>query len=115
LSKINTEFIEVGKTVQLPPGSRITVRGIDRVAVCLINVDGTYYAFSNICPHKGAPLNEGEVARQYIVCPWHKARFNVKDGTGHWPSPRGIRSYEVKVEGDSILLRKLPNKPWTKP
>jgi nitrite reductase/ring-hydroxylating ferredoxin subunit len=102
------EYKEVAKTDQLPAGARITVRGIDRVDVCLINVDGNYYAFSNVCPHKGAPLNEGEIARQYIVCPWHKARFRMTDGEGHWPSPRGLRSYKVRVEGNSIMLKTVP-------
>ena len=102
------EYKQVAKVDQLPPGARKTVQGIDRVDVCVINVDGNYYAFTNICPHKGAPLDGGEVARQYIVCPWHKARFEMSNGKGHWPSPRGLRSYKVKVEGDSVLVRTVP-------
>lgn len=104
------EYREVARVDQLPPGARITVQGIDRVDLCIMNVDGNYFAFSNICPHKGAPLNEGEIARQYIVCPWHKARFRLSDGEGHWPSPRGLRNYKVKVEGNSILVRTLPER-----
>lgn len=32
------------------------------------------------CPHAGAPLAEGAVCGERLVCPWHKASFDITDG-----------------------------------
>ena len=29
--------------------------------ICLVNVEGKYYAIGNICTHQGGPLTEGTV------------------------------------------------------
>ena len=43
--------------------------------------DGEAFApIPAMCPHAGAPLEEGAVCDGRIVCPWHKAAFRVSDG-----------------------------------
>jgi nitrite reductase/ring-hydroxylating ferredoxin subunit len=104
------EFRKVGSTTDIPPGKMITVPGIDRVDVCVLNLDGKYFAVSNICTHKGAPLNRGSLKGKYLVCPWHKANFRVEDGRAFWPAERALRRFEIKVEGDNVYVKVPPKK-----
>jgi 3-phenylpropionate/trans-cinnamate dioxygenase ferredoxin subunit len=47
----------------------------------VVNIDGTYYAFSNACTHLGCDLHEGKViAHKQIQCPCHGARFDMTTG-----------------------------------
>ena len=103
--------MKIARTDEIPPGSMAIFPGVDIVDVCVVNVDGNYFAVSNICTHKGAPLNRGAFKGEHIVCPWHKATFHVKDGEHSWPAGRSLRSFKVRVEGDRILIEKPDKNP----
>ena len=42
--------------------------------------DGDYFAFGATCSHFGAPLEEGVLSDHTLMCPWHHACFNVRNG-----------------------------------
>ena len=99
-----TCYLRVGDIRDLPPGSITVVSGIDRVDVCVINLEGKFYAVSGICPHKGGPLSKGTLKGKYLECPWHYACFQVDNGRHSWPAERDLRTFNVKVDGTSILI-----------
>ena len=103
------EYRKIGLARDLTSGKMITVSGVDRVDVCVANFDGKFCAVSNVCTHKGAPLNRGTLKGKYIVCPWHKANFRAEDGRAFWPAERSLRKFDVKVDGDYLYL-KVPAK-----
>jgi nitrite reductase/ring-hydroxylating ferredoxin subunit len=75
--------------------------------VCIVNVEGNCYAIGNLCTHLGGPLNEGTLEGYNVECPWHGSKFDVRIGEPTKPTARQpVPSYEVKVEGNNILLRK---------
>ena len=42
-----------------------------------------------------------------LTCPWHASIFNVKSGEViEEPAENAIPTYEVRVEGDEIQVRK---------
>ncbi len=45
--------------------------------VLVLMVDGTPKAIMNVCLHLGGPLRREE---DCLVCEWHSAAFNVRDG-----------------------------------
>ena len=80
---------------------------LDGEEVVIANVDGAFFAFGNECTHVGGPLVEGELEGETITCPWHGSKFNVKSGEViEEPAENPIPTYEVRLEGDEIQLRK---------
>jgi NAD(P)H-dependent nitrite reductase small subunit len=73
-------------------------------SIALFKSGGSIYAIDNICPHRGGPLGEGYLEEGVVTCPWHAWTFDVK--TGECQSVPGIsqKRYNVKIEGDDILV-----------
>ena len=101
-----SQYVKVAEVKEIPPGSIKVIPGIDRVSVCLINLEGNYFAISGVCPHKGGPLYKGILRSKSLVCPWHNAGFRVDTGKHTWPAQRDLRTFEVKIEGDSVLIKR---------
>jgi nitrite reductase (NADH) small subunit len=96
-------FQRVARLSQVPPGQSAVVMVNDR-AIALFNVGGTVYAIHNICPHEGGPLNEGRLKGYVVACPWHDLAFDVRNGQGIDGGGYCVGSYEVRVDGDDILI-----------
>ena len=96
-------FVRVASTSDLKPGENkiVNVNGTD---VALFNVDGEFFAMSNTCLHRGGPLGEGYLEGDVVTCPWHGWRFNVKTGINAVMPNMKVESYQVKVEGDDVLV-----------
>jgi len=81
--------------------------GDDTVLVVLS--DGTVRAISDVCSHMGGPLHEGELAAGCVTCPWHASVFRLDDGgVVHGPATGPQPAYDVRWEGDQLLLRRRP-------
>ncbi len=101
-----SEFIKVAKLSDLAPGEKVLVE-YEGEDVGLINLDNEVYAISDICTHDDGPLMEGELAEEWVICPRHGARFNVKTGDYTFPAFSPVPRYCVKLEGDDILIAPL--------
>lgn len=98
------ERIPVAKVSEITPGQikAVQLKG-ETVAVC--NLNGTYYAIADTCPHAGGPLSEGELDGRTVTCPWHGAQFDVCSGEVLAPpAGTGVKHFAVHVEGDQISL-----------
>ena len=97
-------FVKVARTAEIAPGAmKLVVLGGQQLVVA--NVGGIFAAFANECTHSGGPLEEGELAGDVVVCPWHASGFNVRSGKPvSGPAAEPIQVYEVRVEGDAILV-----------
>ncbi|MEW6236609.1 MAG: Rieske (2Fe-2S) protein [Candidatus Omnitrophota bacterium] len=97
-------WIAVAKASQFAPGSQ-TCAVVDGAGIAVFNVDGALHAIENACPHAHAPLSEGYVEGTHVVCPWHAAVFDLATGELiEGPCHRGVKRYNVKTEGDEILV-----------
>jgi nitrite reductase/ring-hydroxylating ferredoxin subunit len=103
---LSTEFVKVTEKKDIPPGEMKEVE-LASEQVCIINVDNNYYAIGNVCTHQGGPLNEGMLDGHELECPWHLAKFDIRTGNVLAPpSEKPEPSYDVKVEGTNILIKK---------
>ena len=79
---------------------------VDGESICIVNIDGNYYAIGSICTHEGGPLADGTINGFEVECPWHNSKFDVR--TGEVTSPPANEPepvYEVKIEGNSVLIK----------
>lgn len=78
---------------------------VGKTDVLLVRKAGKYYAVGAYCTHYQAPLAEGVLSGNHVVCPWHNAYFDVT--TGSQQEPPGLDSllsYQVRVEGEKIIV-----------
>jgi len=70
-------FQSVALVSELPPGKSKAVM-VNNREIALFNIEGTYFAIHNLCPHEGGPLCEGRVKGFVVACPWHDLAFDVR-------------------------------------
>jgi 3-phenylpropionate/trans-cinnamate dioxygenase ferredoxin subunit len=100
---------------EIPPGSRKIVT-VERRSIGVFNVDGTFYAIRNQCPHGGGPLCSGRLSGfvssptpgkyeyqrkgEILRCPWHGWEFDITTGQSWFdPAKTRVRSYDAHVAG----------------
>lgn len=109
----------IAKAADIPPGERkvLVVAGRE---MGIFNIDGTFYALRNICPHRGAPLCHGRLRPlmtssgvyqvdserdgEILKCPWHQWEFDIKTGQALFDDRLRVRTYEARQEGDEIFV-----------
>ncbi len=73
--------------------------------IMLVRHNDEIFAWSNQCPHYGAPLNKGYIDHHHVTCPWHNARFELQSGRMVTPPALDdLPGYEVKVENQAIYI-----------
>ncbi len=79
---------------------------IEYEKILLCNIDGEFFAVSNECSHDSAPISDGHLDGDQIVCPRHGARFCLKNGEVKAPpAVAPISTYELKIVNDEILIK----------
>ena len=74
-------------------------------AICVANVDGSYHAISNSCPHADGPLGEGELQGTQVICPYHGWAFDVTTGACETNASSSIDVFEVQIKDDAVCVR----------
>jgi 3-phenylpropionate/trans-cinnamate dioxygenase ferredoxin subunit len=105
------EYRVVAHTDEVPEGSKKKV-DLNGKALLLTNVQGTYYAIDNRCPHLGGSLFDGTLNGDRITCPKHGASFDVKTGKAVQGAKiaflkldvHDTHVYPVQVNGTDILV-----------
>lgn len=119
-----TKYI-VATVDEIPPGERKIVEVAGR-SIGVFNLDGSFFALRNRCPHQGGPLCTGPVgalisssrpgeydysrAGEMVRCPWHGWEFDIRTGQS-WVDPTRlrVRRYAVTVEGEQPAVDSAPH------
>ncbi|HXM37676.1 MAG TPA: Rieske 2Fe-2S domain-containing protein [Gemmatimonadales bacterium] len=85
---------------------------IDRHRIAVFVYKGRLSAISDICNHKGGPLSEGRLHREFVMCPWHGWEYSVLTGKG----PAGydeeqVPVYAIEERSDGVYVQIPPVKP----
>ena len=99
-------FVKVAKTGELEEGKgkKVTVNGQD---IAIFRISGKVYAIQENCPHQGGPLSDGDLTGNVVMCPWHGMTYDVTTGKAApdaWNQELSVKTYNVKVEADDILI-----------
>lgn len=109
----------IGSVDDIPPGGRKIVR-VNGREIGVFNVEGTFYALRNICPHQGAPLCLGTVGGaaspsepgeyiwvrkgEVLRCPWHGWEFDLCTGKTLFDERIRVKTFRIEVEEDRLIL-----------
>lgn len=118
---------EVCPAAEFSPGERRIV-DVDGLSIGVFNVEGTYHALANTCPHHLGPLCDGVITGEMtassvgefdlvregevIQCPWHGWKFDI--ATGESIDKLGdlrTRTFDADVESVSSRTPKCDSPP----
>ena len=100
------DFVAVAAAGDIPEGTMKCV-AVDRARVVIAHVEGRFYAVSDICGHRNAPLSRGKLAGHIVECPLHFAQFDVRTGKlVDGPVSADLPTYEVRVEAGDVLVKR---------
>jgi glycine betaine catabolism B len=103
---LSEDFVKVADTKDIQPSHMKEVQ-VDGENICVVNVEGKYYAIGSICTHEGGPLADGTLEGYEVECPWHGSKFDVRTGeVTNPPASEPEPSYEVKIDGSNILIKR---------
>jgi nitrite reductase/ring-hydroxylating ferredoxin subunit len=98
------DYVKVAASQDVPPGRAKMIEAGGR-QIALFNVDGAFHAIDGICPHRGAPLSDGEVDGTSVTCPWHGATFDLTTGAVLCPpASKGVTRYNVRLTGNDVEI-----------
>jgi len=96
-------FVRVAKVSDIPPGQgRVVV--VQGRPIALFNLDGSLYALSNVCLHRGGPIGEGELDGTVVTCPLHGWEYDVRTGSNTINPAARLSTFPVRIEGDDVLV-----------
>jgi nitrite reductase/ring-hydroxylating ferredoxin subunit len=96
-------FVKVAKTIDIPIG-KMKHMEVDGKEILIANVEGKFYAIGDRCPHMNAMLSKGTLNNTIVTCPRHFSSFDVKTGKAISGHTQDLPVYEVKVDGDDLLI-----------
>jgi nitrite reductase/ring-hydroxylating ferredoxin subunit len=104
------QYVTVAHAHAIPSGTG-TVVTVQGQAIALFNVQGTFYALDNRCPHQDYPLGMSPVFDKQVLCIGHAWRFDIESGACYSVPGVSVRTYEVVVEGDEVRIRLETERP----
>ena len=107
------DWLPVGPWQAIPDGRAVIVRiqGEERAAI--FRNGSSLSAVSNACAHQNGPLGEGRIIEGCITCPWHGFQYRPEDGCSPAPFTEKIPTYNLRLEGDRVMIRRQANPPGT--
>lgn len=79
------QWVPIGSASDFAEGTVKTVEVGDR-KLAVSNVGGEVYSLDAQCPHRGGPLDCGELrGNGELVCPWHHFRYDARTGVSTMP------------------------------
>jgi len=106
------EYVKVASVGDVAEGQIAPVEAGGR-KLLLANVGGTLRAADRKCPHLGFNLCRGSLDGNAVVCPLHKAKFDLDTGQVErdpkllfikMTAKHALTTYPVKVEGNDVLV-----------
>lgn len=110
---------KVARVDEVPPGTRKIV-SVGSKEIGIFNVNDTFHAILNICPHAFAPICNGRIEGrvtsngphdlQYdatptlLMCPWHLWEFDLETGGCLVDRKMKLKKYPVEVRGGDIFI-----------
>jgi nitrite reductase/ring-hydroxylating ferredoxin subunit len=106
------EYVRVARVGDFAAGKIVPVEADGR-KLLLARIGDTYYAAQRKCPHLGFNLCRGSLDGAAVVCPLHKAKFDLATGAVernpkllflNMTAKSDLAVYPVRIEGEDVLV-----------
>lgn len=106
------EYVRVASVSDVATGKIVPVEVAGR-KLLLARVGDTFYAAQRKCPHLGFNLCRGSLEGAAVVCPLHKAKFDLATGAIDrdpkllflsMKAKTDLAVYPVRVDGEDVLV-----------
>jgi 3-phenylpropionate/trans-cinnamate dioxygenase ferredoxin subunit len=100
-----SDWIDVINADALADGEHIVV-DVEGIDALVFKLDGKFYAIEDACSHDGAPIADGLIDGDQIICPRHGARFCIKTGEVKAPPAyEGIACFPVRIVNGQVQVK----------
>jgi nitrite reductase (NADH) small subunit len=109
----------IARASEIEPGNRLIVTVKER-SIGVFNVNGTFVAVLNICPHELAPVCRGRVGGttmpsppgeyrwgregEIVACPWHGWEYDLLTGKMLADERIRLKRYPVEVRDGTVYV-----------
>lgn len=98
------EWVSVGEAGEIAEGD-VNSYSVGERSVAVANVDGTLYAFDDVCTHQQCSLSEGDLDGTVIECPCHGSQFDVTSGeVVEGPAADPVDTFQVREEDGALQV-----------
>ena len=106
------EYVNVGRLQDFKKGRGRAV-SVDGVLVAVHRTASGFVAVTDSCPHMGASLADATLLDEHTLeCHWHHWKFDTGSGKNlGFKSWACLAVYEVKVDGQDVLIKRPPPPP----
>jgi nitrite reductase/ring-hydroxylating ferredoxin subunit len=97
-------WIPIASTADCPggQGNPFEVQGRH---IAVFNLEGRFFATSNVCTHQFALMSDGYVEGEYIECPMHQGRFHIPTGCPQGvPVSEPLQTYPLRIQDGRIEI-----------
>jgi cytochrome b6-f complex iron-sulfur subunit len=102
------DFVRAGTLQELAKQGRLLIKDGKNSVMVMSNPTkpGSVYAIDSVCTHQGCTVDwDGD--KKYIVCPCHGSTFKADGSVIQGAATKPLKSYEAKLDGDTILVKIL--------
>jgi 3-phenylpropionate/trans-cinnamate dioxygenase ferredoxin subunit len=99
---VPSTFVRAFQASEIPSGEK-KVLEVEGKQILVCHAGDNFYAISNLCSHALEKMDRGRMAKTWIACPVHGARFELATGKClNPPAKDPIATYEVRIVDDWI-------------
>ncbi len=102
------DFIKAATLEEFGDKSYKVIKLIGRPVGIIKREDGTFFGIEASCKHQGADLLADYRGGGVAVCPRHKWEYDLESGECLNHDSLPLKKYEVKIEGNDVLVSMLP-------
>ncbi|MEM8835505.1 MAG: ferric reductase-like transmembrane domain-containing protein [Planctomycetota bacterium] len=110
---LESGWIDAGSAIDIQDTRAVTVRLPSGKGVAIYRDGDSICAISSVCAHQGGPLGEGKIIDGCVTCPWHGYQYRADNGQSPPPYEEKLATYNLRIEGERIMLDPTPNEPGT--
>lgn len=95
--------VRVAQSSQIQEGRSLALR-VNGEKIVIFRFKNRLYALRNRCPHQGAPLSDGALHNDHVVCLYHGWRFKLENGAFSGNPNLKIRTFPVFEQDGEVFL-----------